>query len=226
MCISCLHCGAFVHQMAWIRPSMISFRYWVRIGWLFLHLLLIAFVCTYETSWLVGKQLTIIPGVSAHPWKEAENVSGRLIGANLPADNVFGQILNTYTGIAGIEVGYGYFAPNISETHALVFELRYPDKHFEYEPPLVGSHEGHLRLTSLIEQVGRIESDPWRNELIRRLAHSTWQRHPKAISIRGFFGSVTPPTLEAYKSGKTERVFTCQYVYDFTLALQKKGGAR
>jgi hypothetical protein len=212
--------------MAWICPSMISFRYLARIGWLFLHLLLIAFVCTYETTWLLAKQLTIIPGVSAHFWKEAENVPGTLIGANLPADNVFGQILNAYTNIAGIEVGYGYFAPNISETHALVFELRYPNGHLEYEPPLLGSHEGELRLTSLIEQIGRTESDPWRNELIRRLAHSTWHRHPKAVSIRGFFGSVTPPTLGAYRSGKTERVFTCQYVYDFTLALRQKGGAR
>ena len=205
---------------------MISFRYWARIGWLFLHLLLIAFVCTYETAWLVGKQLTIIPGVSAHFRNEAENVPGTPIGADLPAAKVFGQILNIYTNIAGIEVGYGYFAPNVSETHALVFELRYPDGHLEYEPPLLGSPEGELRLTSLIEQIGRTESDPWRNELTRRLAYSTWQRHPRAVSIRGFFGSVTPPTLAAYESGKTERVFTCQYVYDFTLALPKEGRAR
>jgi hypothetical protein len=199
---------------------MTSFRYWARIGWLFLHLLLVALVCMHETAWLVGKQLTILAGVSSLSWK------GTLAGANLSANNVFRQVVNTYTNIAGIEVGYGYFAPNISATHALVFELSYPDGHLEYEPPLVGSYEGELRLTSLIEQIGRTESDPWRNELIQRLAGSTWQRHPTAVSIRGFFGSVTPPTLGAYKSGKNERVFTCQYVYDFTLALRKEEGTR
>jgi hypothetical protein len=199
---------------------MTSFRYWARIGWLFLHLLLVALVCMHETAWLVGKQLTILAGVSSLSWK------GTLAGANLSANNVFRQVVNTYTNIAGIEVGYGYFAPNISATHALVFELSYPDGHLEYEPPLVGSYEGELRLTSLIEQIGRTESDPWRNELIQRLAGSTWQRHPTAVSIRGFFGSVTPPALGAYKSGKNERVFTCQYVYDFTLALRKEEGTR
>jgi hypothetical protein len=180
----------------------------------------------HETAWLVGKQLTVLPGVSSRFWKTVDNVSGTLTCANLPADNLLRQIFNTYTNIAGIEVGYGYFAPNISETHALVFELRYPDGHLEYEAPLVGSQEGDLRLTSLIEQIGRTESDPWRNELIRRLARSNWQQHPTAVSIRGFFGSVTPPTLAAYKSGKNERIFVCQYVYDFTLALEKEGERR
>lgn len=213
-------------KMPCIRPLMTSIRYWARIGWVFLHLVLVALVCIHETAWLVGKQLTILPGVSSLFWKEVDNVPGSLIGANLPVDNIFRQVLNTYTNIAGIEVGYGYFAPNISATHALVFELSYPDGHLEYEPPLVGSHEGELRLTSLIEQIGRTESDSWRNELIRRLARSTWQQHPAAVSIRGFFGSVTPPTLGAYKSGKNERVFTCEYVYDFTLALRKEGGTR
>ena len=82
--------------------------------------------------------------------------------------------------------------------------------------------KGQLRLTSLIEQIGRTDYDDWRNELIRRLARSTWQQHPTAISIRGFFGSVTPPTLNAYRSGKNERRFTCQYVYDFEHPLRKE----
>jgi len=200
---------------------MISFRHWTRIGWFFLHLLLVGLICIHETGWLIGKQLTIVLGVSSRFSKA--NVPGTLPGTNLPPNNVLRQILNTYTNVAGIEVGYGYFAPNVSETHALVFEIRYPDGHLEYEAPLVGSHEGDLRLTSLIEQIGRTESDPWRNELIRRLARSTWQRHPHAVSIRGFFGSVTPPTLATYRSGKNKRVFNCQYVYDFTLALRKEG---
>ena len=217
---------AFVHESGLDLSFHTSYRYWARIGWLFFHLLLVALVCIHETGWLVGKQLTIVPEPSSRFWNQAGRTPGRVIGAHLSPNNVFRQAFNTYTNIAGIEVGYGYFAPNVSETHALVFELRYPDGHLEYETPLVNSHEGELRLTSLIEQIGRTESDPWRNELIRRLARSTWQKHPQAVSIRGFFGSVTPPTLTAYKSGKNERVFTCQYFYDFTLALRKEGGAR
>jgi hypothetical protein len=205
---------------------MTCVRYCARISWLSLHLFLVVLVCIHETGWLVEKDLTIIPGVSSRCWKEVDKVSETLIGAKLPSDNVFHRVIDTYTNVAGIEVGYGYFAPNVSETHALVFEVRYLDGHLDYEAPLVGGHEGELRLTSLIEQIGRTESDPWRNELIRRLARSAWQRHPHAVSMRAFFGSVTPPTLSAYKSGKNERVFTCQYVYDFTLALRKEGGGQ
>jgi hypothetical protein len=201
---------------------MISSRHWARLAWLFLHLLLVALICAHETIWLVGKELTILPEIWPQFWKAVDNIPGTLVGANLRTDNAFRQLVNTYVNLTGIEVGYGYFAPNISETHALVFELQYQDGHLEYEPPLVDSHEGELRLTSLLEQIGRTDSDPWRNELIKRLAHSTWQRHPTAVSIRGFFGSVTPPTLSAYKSGKNKRIFACQYVYDFTLALRKE----
>ena len=61
---------------------MISFKYWARVGWLFLHLLLVALVCTHETAWLVGKQLTILPGVSARFWNEIDNVSETLIGVH------------------------------------------------------------------------------------------------------------------------------------------------
>lgn len=197
---------------------MIPFSYWARIAWFVLHLLLVALVCLHETAWLMAKQLTIAPAVSPRVWKNFEEVPATLLGTDLPPGNVFRQVLNTYTNVSGIEVGYGYFAPNVPERHALVFELRYDDGHVEYEPPLVSSHEGELRLTSLVEQIGRTTHDAWRNELIQRLAHSTWQRHPGAISIRGFFGSVTPSTLAGYKSGKNQQVFTCQYVYDFTEA--------
>src|SRR5262245_40544212 len=114
--------------MARVRPAMTSFPYWARVGWLFLHLFLVALVCMHETAWLVGKQLTILPGVSPRFWKGL-HLPGTLIGAKPASDNVFQQVLNTYTNMVGIEVGYGYFAPNISETHALVFELRYPDEH-------------------------------------------------------------------------------------------------
>jgi hypothetical protein len=62
--------------------------------------------------------------------------------------------------------------------------------------------------------------------LIRRLARSTWQSHPKAISMRGFFGTITPPTLDSYKAGRNERVFSCRYIYDFSLTLRREGGAK
>ena len=201
---------------------MHSFPRFVRISWLLLHLLLVALVCAHETFWLIDRQLTIARRPSSQFWKRVEQVPMALLASNLSSDNFYRRVIATYTNLTGIEVGYGYFAPNVPETHALVFELHYPDGHLEYESPIVTSHEGQLRLTSLIEQIGRTDYDDGRNELTRRLARSTWRQHPAAISIRGFFGSVTPPTLNAYRSGKSERRFTCQYVYDFEHTLRKE----
>jgi len=182
------------------------------VSWLLLHLLTVAVIGVHETLSLVDGNLTILrpPTVKA-TGKAVAASSGR--SPTLYRHVERGVI--AYANLAGIEAGYGYFAPNVPETHALVFEIKYADGRVEYESPVVSSHEGELRLTSLIEQIGRTKYDDWRNELIRRLARSTWQRHPSAISIRGFFGSVTPPTLAAYRAGRHERTFTCQYVYDF-----------
>jgi hypothetical protein len=192
------------------------------VGWLLLHLLLVALVCAHEAFWLLGRQLTMAPQSSSRLWKRLEEVSATLIASNASSHTISRNFVGTYSNLAGIEAGYGYFAPNVPEIHALVFELRYPDNHLEYFAPTVATHEGELRLTSLIEQIARTDFDSWRNELIRRLARSTWQQHPSAISLRGFFGSITPPTLAAYRSGKRERVFTCQYVYDFGRRLEKE----
>lgn len=194
-------------------------------GWFFLHILLVSLVCIHESLWLVSKQLTLAPTFAEGLCKRIDRVPATILGDNLHSGNFFREAIATYTNATGIETGYGFFAPNVPETHALVFELHYADGHVDYDAPFAGSQEGELRLTSLIEQIGRTDYNPWRNELVRRLAHSIWQRHPTAVSIRAFFGSVTPPTLTDYRSGKTARTFTCQYVYDFkrTPHEQEKG---
>ena len=55
------------------------------------------------------------------------------------ASNPVRQALATYLHIAGIETGYGYFAPNVPGSYKLVFELHYPDGRVEYELPSVSS---------------------------------------------------------------------------------------
>jgi hypothetical protein len=48
------------------------------------------------------------------------------------------------------------------------------------------------------------------------LAHSVWREHPKVIKIRALFGSITPPTLADFATGK---IGTYEFLdsYDFTL---------
>ena len=59
------------------------------------------------------------------------------LGQDLAASNPAREALATYLHIAGIESGYGYFAPNVPGSYKLVFELHYPDGRVQYELPHV-----------------------------------------------------------------------------------------
>lgn len=184
------------------------------LAWAALHLALIGLVCAHETLWLLGKSVTIAPASMAPAWEAIDRFPAALLGeAN--RTGVWRRVISTYTNAAGIEVGYGYFAPNVPLTHALVFECRHADGRVDYQTPQVQSEAAHLRLTTLIEQIGRTDYEKWREELIKLLARSTWQRSSDVVSVRAFFGSVAPPTLAEYRAGRRERTFTCDYVYDF-----------
>lgn len=182
---------------------------------LFLHFTLIGAVCVHETLWLLKKDVVTVPFGRRAVWETLDKVPTAILGEGSNSRNLWKQALATYTNAAGIEAGYGYFAPNIPGTNALVFECRYPDGRVDYQIPTVRGAAAQLRLTTLIEQIGRTDFDQWRIGLIKLLAQSTWRRHPDAVSMRAFFGTVTPPTPDNYRAGKPERTFNCLYVYDF-----------
>jgi hypothetical protein len=200
---------------------MLSRRRCVYLACFTLHFALVGLICTHETLWLLNKHLTIAPASVSGLSKALDKVPAAILGDGLAAQNPIRRAIRTYANATGIEAGYGYFAPNIPETYALVFECHYPGGRVDYQTPSVHANEADLRLTSLIEQIGRTDYDAWRKELIERLARSTWQRHPDAISVRAFFGSITPPTVVEFCAGKKERTFRCLYVYDFSLGHQK-----
>lgn len=180
-----------------------------------LHFSLVGLICLHETLWLLENRLTVLGDTFAGGWLTLDKVPQAILGASSAARNPWREAIATYTNATGIEVGYGYFAPNVPTTHALVFECHYADGRVDYQTPAVGGGEAQLRLTSLIEQIARTDFAPWREELIKRLARSTWQRHPDATTVRAFFGSVTPPTAAEYRAGQRKRTFDCLYVYDF-----------
>lgn len=188
----------------------------VRVGWFVFHFVLIGLVCLHETLWLVKKHLTVVPSPSPHFWNAVDAVPAALVGDSLSSSNSYRQIIGAYLNAAGIEIGYGYFAPNVPEAHALVFEWQYPDGHVEYDKPhLQADGGGELRLTSLIQQIGGTDYEAWRHELVKRLAQAAWERHPDAVSVRAFLGALNPPTLAEYRAGKREWTFAGQSVYDF-----------
>lgn len=138
------------------------------------------------------------------------------LGQRLAASNPGRQAIATYLHIAGIETGYGYFAPNVPGSYKLVFELHYPDGRVEYELPRVNRAAAGLRVAALLDQIGRTKYDALREILVKMLAQSVWREHPDVKTIRAVFGSIRLPSVSEFEHGKRES-YEFLYAYDLSL---------
>ena len=178
-------------------------------------LLILSFSCR-DTLRVVAEGPTILPGSFKNFSQKAEAALSATLGQKLPASNPVREALNTYVQVAGIETGYGYFAPNVPAGYRLVFELQYPDGRVEYELPSVSSAAAGLRIAGLLDSIGRTPYDALREILVRTLAQSVWREHPDVESVRAILGSIRLPTAREFKEGKRES-YEFLYAYDFSL---------
>ena len=124
------------------------------------------------------------------------------------------QILGGYLHTAGIEAGYGFFAPNVPSNYKLVFEIHYRDGRIEYDLPSVSGAATGLRLANLLDNIGNTRYDPLREMMLKMLAYSVWREHSNATMIRAVFGFVNLPTATEFEHGKKES-YEFLYAYDF-----------
>ena len=159
---------------------------------------------------------TILPASFKNFSQNAETALSAALGQKLTASNPVREALNTYVQIAGIETGYGYFAPNVPGSYALVFELGYLDGRVEYELPSVRSAAAGLRIAGLLDSIGRTPYDALREVLVKTMAQSIWREHPEVESVRAIVGSLSLPSAREFKDGKRES-YEFLYAYDFSL---------
>jgi hypothetical protein len=145
----------------------------------------------------------------------AERITAMILGQDLPSSNPLRRTLATYLGLAGIDAGYGYFAPNLPDSYQLVFELHYPNGHTEYRLPRVKSGAADLRLATLLEQIGRTGSNALREYMVKKLAETIWREHPEVKTIRAMLLQLVQPTVADYAQGKKE-AYELLYAYDFS----------
>jgi len=173
----------------------------IALGWFTLHFFLIIAICSRQLWWLIANGLTIIPfsgaEVSAQPAKDISTTAGLRITRARPAKDV----LFAYLHSAGIEGAYGFFAPNVPENFKLAFEFRNADGSLEYDLPNVESRAAGLRLGSLLDNIGRSDSEQYRRILIRMLTSAAWKDHPGAISAHAVFGKLKLPNPLEYERG-------------------------
>lgn len=181
-----------------------------------LHFLLIATISSRETLWLIARGLTIFPLSlkSYAPTAGTKLATGT--GQNPATFNPLQRALAAYLHIAGIERGYGYFAPNVPAGYKLIFELHYPDGRVAYRLPRVHSAAAGLRLAGVLDEIGRTRYDPLREYLVKMLARPVWREHPDATTITAVFGSINLPSANQFEHGARES-YQFLYAYDFSV---------
>jgi len=179
------------------------------------HLFLVLWVCTRDTILLVADGHTSLPEWAQQSANRIESAVAAEHARQARALALLDQASVAYQHAAGIETGYGFFAPAVPNASKLVFEIVYDDGHAEYELPAVNDKAAGLRLSAFLYQLARIRYDPLRELIMKMLVYRVWQRHPTAQKIRAVLGfvSVSPPS-EARDEGAADYQF--QYAYDFT----------
>ena len=191
----------------------------VYLAWFVLHFLLIITISCRDIVWLIAHKLTILPAPFRAAAEKLEPIAASVLGDKLSTSNPLRRALLTYLHIAGIDRGYGYFAPNVPAGYKLVFELHYPDGRVQYELPGVNSGAAGLRVATLLDEIGRNRYDPLREYIIKTLAASVWREHPGVKTVRAVFGSLNLPSPAEFEHGKRESYdFLC--AYDFSLSEQ------
>jgi hypothetical protein len=178
------------------------------------HFFLIGVVSSRELFWFLSRSPTILPRSFNSYSKRAEDLGSGILLQNPDAPRMLREGVTTYVHLAGIESGYGFFAPNIPGTCKLVFELHYPDGRTESQLPAVSSNASGLRVATLLDKIGRPQYDSLREVIIKMLASAVWREHSDATMIRAVFGVVTLPTADEFEHGiRASSEFL--YSYDF-----------
>jgi hypothetical protein len=199
-----------------LKTRWVFCQRYVYAAWAILHFLLIVSVSCRDTLRVVAEGPTILPISFKKLSQKAETALSAALGQKLPASNPVREAVNTYVQLAGIETGYGYFAPNVPGGYRLVFELHYREGRVEYELPSVSSAAAGLRIAGLLDNIGRTRYDALREILVKTLAQSVWREHPEVQSVRAIVGSIRLPTAREFKEGKRES-YEFLYAYDFSL---------
>ena len=181
------------------------------------HFALIFLVSCRATLSILARGHTDLPSSLDRYWQKAEVVVTAALAGTLGITNPVREALNAYLNSAGIEGGYGFFAPHVPNSTKVVFELHFKDGRIEYELPRVRTDAAGHRLGGLLDMIRGTDYEPLRELMLKMLAYSVWREHPDATTIRAVFGSIDVPSAAEFERGKRESYnFICAYDFRFS----------
>jgi hypothetical protein len=136
------------------------------------------------------------------------------LGENLDLNNPVRNAVAVYLNGAGIEAGYGFFAPNVPSNYRLVFEVRHPDDSVDTELPQIGDAATGFRLETMLDRIADIEYEPMRQVMFQMLTRPVWAKHRDAVSIRAVLGYTIWPSPDQFQRGERES-FEPVFAYEF-----------
>jgi hypothetical protein len=197
-------------RAAWSRKH-------VYIACFILHFLLLLFINVRHGLYDLAQGDTLLPRSWDPALRYADTAAGAALGEQLALSNPLRQGIAVYMHGAGIETGYGFFAPSVSISHKLVFEVRYADGRVEYELPGLGGTATGTRLPLLFDNIARTPYGALRETMLKMMAFSIWRERPDASVIRAVFGFVNLPSISDFERGKKES-YEVLFAYDFRFA--------
>jgi hypothetical protein len=185
-----------------------------------LHFLFLITVALRDLFAVLADGSSYLPPSLEPRWRALENATFVVLGEELPANNPMRETIALYLHAAGIDAGYGYFAPNVPYSYKLVFQVTYPNGTTDYELPTVATAETGMRLPTLLDYIAANRYEPLRQLILKMLAYSVWQHHREALRIRAVFGMVITPSIAGYQRGD-EATYAIVCAYDFGFSPNK-----
>jgi hypothetical protein len=131
----------------------------------------------------------------------------------------FGRATRPYAHIAGIESGYGFFAPNVPPAYRLAIVIERPQGVMSEKVLSSENIEINLRLTTLVDYIARTQLEPVRQLLIQRLTFPL-SSDAGALKVYIVVSRLQSPSLQEYVAGARGTWMT-QYEYEWSDAASR-----
>ena len=179
------------------------------------HFALLFGICSSETFRLVRDRLTLLP-IGRPNSARSESVRDGPATAESPRPSTLQKLTKTYLHLAGINAGYGFFAPNVPDGYQLTIEL-IDQQERVFQSGLISPKRGEtgLRLASFLDALGRTASGDVRDIMFHLLGKSLLDEHPEAARVRLSIETISLSSLAEYQAGGGKRVEQA-YAYEFS----------
>jgi hypothetical protein len=178
------------------------------------HCTAIAMVCILGSISLIAHGHTLLsafsePNVPSDPAK-AHWASDSPRGFNFAR-----KAVKTYLHLAGIETGYGFFAPNVPNAYRLQIAVL-DERARVIQSGLLAAERGEtdLRLASLLDALGRSPAGEVRDIIFELMAQAIFKEYPEAAEVRLRVEAIRMPALAEFKKDQAPS-YQLTYAYDF-----------